>query len=138
MQAEAKTFPSDDSRFGLFFDYLCTQSWRKEPAVVYYEDVMRHPSATQAKVWCGMRGVLFAALAKEAAGTLIVPVAVGTLKKFGAGNGRADKADMTRTAMNAWPDVNWGGPPKKALHDIADALWLAEFGVKEWGSREGA
>jgi Holliday junction resolvasome RuvABC endonuclease subunit len=146
LAAEARTFPSDDSRFTLFYDFIQRAAWRRAPSWVYYEDVMRHPSATQSKVWGGMRGVLFAALggANLPTDSIIVPVAVSTLKKFATGSGRADKPMMVEAAVQKIQRGNVRQPTPAAVdimaaltgkhaHDVADALWLAEYGVKEVG-----
>lgn len=126
----ARRFSSSDARFAEAYEFFCKTAWKFQPSWVYYEDVRRHPSATQANVYCGMRGVLFAALGAEAQQAAVVPVAVGTLKKFATGNGKAEKAEMVHAAALRWH--------YDLTHDEADALWVSEFGVQEVGMRRAA
>lgn len=53
----------------------------------------------------------------------IIPVAVGTLKKYATGNGRADKKQMIDRAEKAFPDVEFQDD------NHADAMLIAHWGT---------
>lgn len=90
---------------------------------IVFEDVNFFTSTSQVQVWCGLRGAIWAfRLAKP--GTQLVPVPVGTLKKFACGHGHAKKPAMRA----AWL-LHHGGTESQALPDEheVDALWLFTF-----------
>lgn len=53
----------------------------------------------------------------------LIPVAVGTLKKYATGNGRAAKGDMLKAAKEAYPAVEFEDD------NHADAMLIAHWGV---------
>lgn len=53
----------------------------------------------------------------------LIPVAVGTLKKYATGNGRADKSEMIAAAKTAYPAIKFEDD------NHADSILIAHWGV---------
>lgn len=90
--------------------------------LVAYEDVRGHKGTLAAHAYGAYKYTLTAKC--ESLGIECVPVAVGTLKKFATGSGRATKATMIACAVaeNVLVEDD----------NAADAYWLARFAVEHF------
>ena len=57
---------------------------------------------------------------------------VAAIKKTAVGKGRASKDEMLAAAKKKWPDQKWVTKGETA-YDQADALWILECGLNEYG-----
>jgi Holliday junction resolvasome RuvABC endonuclease subunit len=90
--------------------------------VVAYEDVRRHRGTTAAHVYGALVGIIELVCGSFILPVRLVPIGVGTVKKFATGKGNASKEMMIDAAFCRWPS---GG---RAVYssDEADARWIAE------------
>jgi Holliday junction resolvasome RuvABC endonuclease subunit len=124
--ATAVCLPSSDARYGEFskeLDQLVAEFG--VPDVVYFEEVYAHRGTAACHVYGGLYATLVQTAARWEPVPLLYGVPVQTIKKFGAGHGNAKKEDMVRAASARWPNV------AIETDDVADALWIAEYGVRE-------
>ena len=91
-----------------------------DATVVYYEEVMRHAGTRAAHMYGAFQA--FLELACYSRNIEIVPVAVGTIKKFATGKGNADKAAMIQAARSMGYEV--------ADDNEADALHLLRYAIR--------
>lgn len=111
---------------------------------VFYEEVRRHKGTHAAHIYGGIVGCIQAWCEEFSPHISYTPVPVGTIKKFATGNGRASKDEMLAAALLKWPHqftraIKWKEhkgvmvPTDKTLYDQADALWILECGLNEYG-----
>ncbi len=112
-----------DRRFTLIRDHIRTVLRHARPDVVVIEDLGRFKGRTMI-VMSMVRACAVLELLDR--GTPYVFISPTSLKTFATGNGRADKADMMRSA------TDWGGP---AFTDDnqCDAWWLRQVGLCAYG-----
>ena len=72
---------------------------------VGFEDVQFSSSTAQTQLWASFRTVLWLAYCGNPA-IRLVPVPVGTLKKFGSGSGNADKDQMAKALVRKYPNLD--------------------------------
>ena len=144
---------SDQTRELIFWRRLeATRELYGVPELVAYEEVVAHGRGEQKQVECpgchnrhsirvqatnvlaaqvygALRGVL--QMWCDWHGVRVAGVAVGTLKLFATGNGRASKDDMVAWAQMRWPEQ------QVKDHDQADALHVLDWGLVEVLNRRG-
>ena len=106
--------------FWRLHELLGTCALTGDEIVVAYEDVRRHLGTTAAHVYGALVGVIELVCGSCTPAVRLVPVGVGTVKKYATGKGNASKELMIRSAMLKWPGWNAGND------DEADARWIAE------------
>jgi Holliday junction resolvasome RuvABC endonuclease subunit len=95
---------------------------------VCFEEVRRHLGTDAAHIYGGITAVIMAFC--ERRGIPYEGIPVGTIKKHATGKGNADKAKMTETARERWPDQNIKDDNQ------ADALWLLDVVTAPATARE--
>lgn len=94
------------------------------PAVVGYENVVRHAGTEAAHVFGELRGVLREEL--ELAGVPYAAVSIPAVKRAATGRGAASKAQMVAAAHARWGRPVPSPDDPAAGDDEADALWIAD------------
>lgn len=97
-------------------ELLCCQ---EAPKTVFYEQVRRHMSTDAAHAYGGYQGILKSQ--SEVYGAKVIPLAVGSIKKFWTGDGSAKKDAMIKEA------VRRGYSPSD--DNEADALAILYYGL---------
>lgn len=93
--------------------------------LVAYEEVRRHMGVDAAHIYGGIVSVLQAWCEERKVPYTGSPV--GTVKKAATGKGNADKTMMVAAAKARWPEQDVSDDNQ------ADALWILDLAVKEYG-----
>jgi Holliday junction resolvasome RuvABC endonuclease subunit len=128
-----------NSSAGMIYHTFQRWLWAKlttyRPSLVVYESVRFTRGMSYIE---GQKGVLLAALEDRSIEYYGLPI--GTLKKWGAGTGKATKAQVMEAVKDRWTDPDGFGQSRpwdnrtKLTDNIADALWCAHHG---WTGRYG-
>jgi Holliday junction resolvasome RuvABC endonuclease subunit len=110
-------------------------TWRLARAgdevVVAYEDVRAHAGTTAAHVYGALVGVIELICGSFEPPIRLVPIGVGTVKKFATHNGGASKAAMLYAAEQQWAGVMFDSD------DEVDARWIAECAWRKLEDERG-
>jgi len=105
-----------DIRVTRFFSWLTTTHQTSKFDLVVFEDVQFSSSTAQTQLWASFRSCVWIAFPKS----VVEAVPVGTLKKFSAGFGSADKAQMGAALKRCHLDAH----ALCADDNAVDACWL--------------
>ena len=123
---DALTNASAGMIYHTYWNWLVEFLDKEEPTVVCYESVRFTRGVSYIE---GQKGILLARLEEREIPYFGLPI--GTLKKWGAGTGKATKEQVMRAVMDRWDADGgfeqrkpWDGR-KKLTDNMADALWCA-------------
>jgi len=114
-----------DIRFARLRQFIREINHSYPLTICAFEDINFFTSTSQLQIWTSLRCTIWAFRGNRKI-PQIIPVPVGTLKKFACGTGHADKTAM-RQALKSKPK---GLPPEKisAMDDNEiDAIWLSRI-----------
>ncbi len=96
--------------------------------LIVYEEVAAHKGTVAAHIYGGLVAILQSWCKEHDIRYTGVPV--GTIKKHATGKGNAGKDTMIARANEAFKFLQ--KPLEEKADDIADALWILDWAVKEY------